>query len=350
MRALVFSGPSALEWRDVPDARIHDDRDVIVRPLAVARCDLDPAIALGLSPMPAPFVMGHEMVGEIVDVGPTAGDWSVGDRVIVPFQISCGACEMCRRTLTNACTAVPAGSAFGLGPHDGIDFGGALADLVRIPFADHLLLRLPDGLSPERAAGVPDNVSDGYRCVAAHLRTSPGADVLVVGGLAQSVGLYAVAAAVALGAGRVHYVDQDRQRLAAAESLGATIEQCALDDVQPRERFAITVDASALDAGRNHALRSTSPCGHCTSVSGGITPTASLPLQSMYLKGITYDIGRVHARSTAPAVLELIGAGTLDPLAIPHRIVDIDDAPDAMLAPDIKIVFRAPASGSGDIH
>ncbi|CAN5467078.1 hypothetical protein BH23ACT3_BH23ACT3_13280 [soil metagenome] len=170
MRALVFTGPSALEWSDVPEARIQDDRDVIVRPLAVARCDLDPAIALGLYPMPAPVVMGHEMVGEIIDIGATAGDWSVGARVIVPFQISCGACEMCRHGLTNACTAVPAGSAFGLGPHDGIDFGGALADLVRVPFADHLLFRLPDGLSPERAAGVPDNVSDGYRCVAPHLR------------------------------------------------------------------------------------------------------------------------------------------------------------------------------------
>lgn len=277
--------------------------------------------------------MGHEMVGEIIDVGPTAGDWLVGDRVIVPFQISCGACEMCRHGLTNACTAVPAGSAFGLGPHDGIDFEGALADLVRVPFADRLLLRLHDGPLPERAAGVPDNVSDGYRCVAPRLRSSPGADVLVVGGLAQSVGLYAVAAAVALGAGRVHYVDQDPRRLAAARSLGATVERCALDDLRPHERFPITVDGSALDAGRNHAMRSTSPCGHCTSVSGGVTPTAELPLRSMYLKGITYDIGRVHARSTAPAVLELIGADTLDPLAIPHRIVDIDDAPEAMFEP-----------------
>jgi alcohol dehydrogenase len=340
MRALVFEGPSSLEWREVPDARLRDDRDVIVRPLAVARCDLDPAIALGLYPMPAPFVMGHELVGEIVDVGPAAGDWAAGDRVIVPFQISCGSCDMCRSGLTNACASVPAGSAFGLGAHDGVDFGGALADLVRVPYADHLVLRLPEGVTPEQAAGVPDNVSDGYRCVAPGLHLTPGADVLVVGGLAQSVGLYAVAAAVALGAGRVHYVDQDPHRIAAAAALGATVEQCALDELRAVERFAITVDASALDEGRNHALRSTSPCGRCTSVSGGVSPTAALPLQSMYLKGITYDIGRVHARSTAPDVLDLIGASRLDPLSIPHRVVHVDDAAEAMTEPDIKIVFR----------
>lgn len=340
MKALVFVGPSQLEWREVPDARLDDDRDVIVRPLAVARCDLDPAIALGFYPMPAPFVMGHEMVGEIVDAGPKAGDWSVGDRVVVPFQISCGSCDMCRVGFTNACESVPAGSAFGLGARGGMDFGGAFADLVRVPFADHMLIELPNGLSPESAAGVPDNVSDGYRCVARPLRDDPGADVLVVGGLAQSVGLYAVAAAVALGAGRVHYVDQDSDRLEAARSLGATTEQCALEDLHADEHFAITVDASAIDAGRNHAVRSTRPCGHCTSVSGGITPSASLPLQSMYLKGITYDIGRVHARSTAPDVLALIEAGALDPLGVPHRIVDIDDAPEALIEPDIKIIFR----------
>ena len=118
-----------------------------------------------------------------------------------------------------------------------------------------------------------------------------------------------------------------------------TERRLTLDDLRADQNFAITVDASALDAGRNHAIRSTRPCGHCTSVSGGITASASMPLQSMYLKGITYDIGRVHARSTAPEVLALVRAGNLDPLAIPHRIVDLDDAPDALTEPDIKIIF-----------
>jgi alcohol dehydrogenase len=80
MRALMFEGPGRLRWQEIPDARLQDDRDVLVRPLAVARCDLDPAIALGLYPMPAPFVMGHEMVGEVVACGDRAG-WRPGGAV-----------------------------------------------------------------------------------------------------------------------------------------------------------------------------------------------------------------------------------------------------------------------------
>ncbi|MFM8972342.1 MAG: alcohol dehydrogenase catalytic domain-containing protein, partial [Actinomycetota bacterium] len=96
MRALVFRGPMDLGWEDVETPQIGDARDALVRPIAVARCDLDPAIASGLYPMPAPFVMGHEMVGEVIAVGDGAGRWRPGDRVIVPFQLSCMTCAACR--------------------------------------------------------------------------------------------------------------------------------------------------------------------------------------------------------------------------------------------------------------
>lgn len=341
MRALVFEGPGQLHWREVPEARLQHDRDVLVRPLAVARCDLDPAIAIGLYPMKAPFVMGHEMAGEVVACGDRAG-WQPGDRVIVPFQISCGACGMCLRGLSNACEAVPPGSAFGLGPHGGTDYGGALADLVRVPWADHLLLPLPPSIDPVLACGIPDNISDGYRCVAAPLRQWPGAPVLVVGGLAPSVGLYATSAALALGSARVVYVDHDEGRTATARAMGAEAHLVPLADIagfDPGGRFSVTVDAHVLDGGRGLALRSTAPCGVCTSVSGGASPTAVLPLREMYLKGISYEIGRVHARATAPEVIELVRTGVLEPSRIPPRIVRFDEAPEAMLAPDTKIVF-----------
>jgi alcohol dehydrogenase len=339
MRHLMFRGPGDLGWEDVPDPRIGEDRDVLVRPLAVARCDLDPAIAVGLYPMPAPFPMGHEMVGEVVDRGDSAGPWQVGDRVIVPFQISCGSCAMCLRGFTNACESVPAGSAFGLGPHGGVDFGGALADLVRVPYADHLLLALPDGIDPVVACGIPDNVADGYRCVAGPMAAWPGEPVLVVGGLATSVGLYAVAAAVALGAPRVVYVDHDPERLRLARALGAEPQESPLDGLTVTEQFAVTVDACVLDQGREHALRSTRPCGTCTSVSGGAGGRASLPLQAMYLKGISYEIGRVHARSTAEPVLDLVRRGLLDPAAVIARTVGFADAAEAMVDPAVKLVF-----------
>lgn len=341
MRALVFHGPMDLRWDDVPTPELTEARDALVRPLAVARCDLDPAIASGLYPMPAPFVMGHEMVGEVVAVGEDAGTWQPGDRVIVPFQLSCMTCAACRRGHTNACTAVPSGTAFGLGPHGGIDLGGALAELVRVPWADVMLIALPNGLDPIAAAGIPDNVSDGYRCVAGPLHERPGAPVLVVGGLAPSVGLYAVMAAIALGSERVVYVDDAPDRLALAADLGAeTVDaRNTWTDLRLDRRFPIVVDANVLDAGRDLALRSVEACGVCTSVSGGAASTATLPLQSMYLKGVRYEIGRVHACATARPVLELVAAGTLDPSRIIGDVVPFSAAIEGMLAPSPKVVF-----------
>lgn len=342
MRHLVFNGPGELAWQEIADARLSGPRDAIVRPLAVARCDLDPAIAMGLYPMAPPFAMGHEMVGEIVDLGDAVSGFHIGQRVIVPFQASCGDCAPCLRGHSNACSAVASGTAFGLGPHGGVDLGGALADLVCVPFADHMLLALPDGLDPIVASGIPDNVSDGYRCVAEPLAKMPGASILVVGGLAPSVGLYAVACGVALGSERVLYVDQDQQRLQLAKRLGADVIEAPLDrlgDALGNERFAITVDACVLDPGRDLALSATAPCGTCTSVSGGVTPRSTLPLQSMYLKGIRYEVGRVHARATAPPVLDLVTSGRLDPAAIITKVVSFDDAAEAMVEPAVKIVF-----------
>ena len=341
MRALVFRGPMALAWEEVETPKLVEPRDALVRPIAVARCDLDPAIALGLYPMPAPFVMGHEMVGEVVAVGEAISNVRLGDKVIVPFQLSCMTCAPCLRGHTNACESVPSGTAFGLGPHGGIDLGGALAELVRVPWADVMLIPLPEGMDPVSAAGIPDNVSDGYRCVAAPLAERPGAPVLVVGGLAPSVGLYAVMAALALGAERVVYVDDDAARLELAVAAGAEVVNAKdqWDSLKLAERFPIVVDANVLDSGRNFALQSVEPCGVCTSVSGGASSRSNLPLQSMYLKGVRYEIGRVHACATARPVLELVSSGALDPARIINKVVPFSEAVEGMILPVIKVVF-----------
>lgn len=341
MRALVFRGPMALAWEEVKTPKLEDPRDALVRPIAVARCDLDPAIALGLYPMPAPFVMGHEMVGEVVAVGEAISNVRLGDKVIVPFQLSCMTCAPCLRGHTNACVNVPSGTAFGLGPHGGIDLGGALAELVRVPWADVMLIPLPEGMDPVAAAGIPDNVSDGYLCVAAPLAERPGAPVLVVGGLAPSVGLYAVMAALALGAERVVYVDDDAARLELAAAAGAEVVNAKdqWDSLKLAERFPIVVDANVLDPGRNFALRSVEPCGVCTSVSGGASSRSNLPLQSMYLKGVRYEIGRVHACATARPVLDLVSSGALDPARIINKVVPFSEAVEGMILPVTKVVF-----------
>jgi alcohol dehydrogenase len=331
----------AIAWEEVETPQLMEPRDALVRPIAVARCDLDPAIALGLYPMPAPFVMGHEMVGEVVAVGEAISNVRLGDKVIVPFQLSCMTCAPCLRGHTNACVNVPSGTAFGLGPHGGIDLGGALAELVRVPWADVMLIPLPEGMDPVVAAGIPDNVSDGYRCVAAPLAERPGAPVLVVGGLAPSVGLYAVMAALALGAVRVVYVDDDAARLDLAAAAGAEVVNAKdqWDSLKLAERFPIVVDANVLDPGRNFALRSVEPCGVCTSVSGGASSRSNLPLQSMYLKGVRYEIGRVHACATARPVLDLVSSGALDPARIINKVVPFSEAVEGMILPVTKVVF-----------
>ena len=341
MRALMFRGPMDLVWEDIPTPEITEPRDALVRPLAVARCDLDPAIAIGLYPMPAPFVMGHEMVGEVVQVGEAVTGVRPGDRVIVPFQLSCMACPPCLRGHSNACDNVASGTAFGLGPHGGIDLGGALAELVRVPWADVMLIPLPVGMDPVAAAGIPDNVSDGYRCVAGPLAERPGESVLVVGGLAPSVGLYAVMAAKALGSQRVVYVDDDAPRLDKAALLGAEVVDAKnrWDSLKLDTKYPIVVDANVLDAGRDFALRSVEPCGVCTSVSGGATSRSNLPLQMMYLKGVRYEIGRVHACSTAPKVIDLVSIGALDPSPLIDEVIPFSGAVDGMVKQATKVVF-----------
>jgi threonine dehydrogenase-like Zn-dependent dehydrogenase len=339
MRQLRVHGPGDLRWDEVPDPQLIDERDAIVEPIAVARCDLDPAVASGIYTSSEPVAIGHEMAGRVVAVGKRAGSVQVGDMVIVPFQISCGLCAMCTAGVTNACATVPFASGYGLGTFGGQSFGGALADLVRVPFADHMLLPLPNGLDPIVAAGVPDNVSDGFRCVAGPLATYPGAEVLVQGGLAQSVGLYAVACAIGLDASEVVYADSDTARIAVARRLGATVIEIEPGDPLPASEFPIVVDASATGAGRTRALNATSPAGTCTCVSSSFDGDDTMPIRSLYMKGVRFEIARVNARSTAPKVLALMADGKLDPGAVITRTVSFDDAPTAMLDADIKIVF-----------
>jgi threonine dehydrogenase-like Zn-dependent dehydrogenase len=248
MRQLEIVGARSVEWREAPAPELGGDGDAIVRPLAVAMCDLDAAFLSGVVPVAEPFPLGHECVAEVVQIGDAVQGFAPGDRVIVPFQISCGACAACQAGHTGSCTAVPRGSAYGMRPLGG-DWGGALADRLRVPFADTMLLPLPDGVDPVAVASVSDNVPDAYRAVAGPLASAPGADVLVVGGWARSIGLYAVACARALGAASVTYADTDRGRLDKAATLGAEIVDLPEGEWPPKlGRFPITVDASGLHA------------------------------------------------------------------------------------------------------
>jgi alcohol dehydrogenase len=331
MQQLTYTGPEALEWREAPEPRLSSDRAALVRPLAVATCDLDALIIAGGSPFPAPFPLGHECVAEVAEVGDRVSSLEPGRLVSVPFQISCGECQPCLRGRTANCAGVPFMSTYGFGPAVE-QWGGFLSDLVCVPYAEHMLVPVPAGLDPTAVASASDNLSDAWRAVAPALAEEPGASVLVVGGAgAGSIGLYAAGLAVALGARSVLYVDWAEHRRRIASTLGADTLAEAPKRLGP---FPITVDAGAHHEGLALALRSTAPDGTCTSTAIYFGEQPSLPLLEMYTKGITFRTGRVHAREAMPRVLELAAAGRIHPERVTSGVVGWAEAREALLERD----------------
>src|SRR5919202_2403340 len=150
MRQLTYLGARELAWRDVPEPALEGDGEALVEPLFVASCDLDAMLVAGVTPYPAPIAMGHETVARVVDVGDAVRSFSVGDLVSVPFQVSCGECGRCRAGRTGNCENVPFLSMYGFGAAGG-DWGGALSDLMRVPYAEHMLVPVPAGVAPAAA-------------------------------------------------------------------------------------------------------------------------------------------------------------------------------------------------------
>lgn len=338
MRQLVLEAAGTVAWHDVPEPDLQEPGDALVRPLAVALCDLDHPIITGEAPIPAPIALGHENVAEVVAIGPDVTGVRPGDLVVVPFQISCGECDHCRRGLTGSCLTVNERAMYGFGAFGGEHWGGCLADLQRVPFADHMLVKLPEGIDPVAVASASDNIPDGYRTVAEPLRRHPDAEVLVLGGGAASIALYAAAAAVALGARRVDYLDTDPGRLAIASDVGANAIE-AEPPYRTEHGYPITVDGGASRESVACACRSTAAGGTCTSVGIVFEPTTPLPLLEMYGTGVHFHIGRAMARPAIPAVLELVAAGRLPVEKVTSRVASFEDAPTAVLEAETKLVL-----------
>lgn len=340
MRQLTYISAGKVEWHDVPEPKLQSDTDVIIEPRAVTRCDLDFSIALGLLGWEGPFALGHETAGVVVDVGDAVTSVKPGDRVVVPFQISCGECNNCRMGSTSNCSGVPFRSSYGMAPLSGTDYGGGLSDLLRVPFANHMLVPCPDDVSLERVAGIADAASDGFNTVAPHLKANPGARVLVVGGLAQGVGLLAAHAALTLGASEVVYLDDNPERLGVASAIGATpVKRSSYDGVAPGAPYPITVDADITPAGLGLAIRSTAHGGVCQRTYGDVGPTTEAPLQDMYRIGVSLHIGRVNARAVMPEVLQHIERGTYTPDVTITERYSFDDAAEGILDPTTKVLF-----------
>ncbi|HME49997.1 alcohol dehydrogenase catalytic domain-containing protein [Mycobacterium sp.] len=326
MRQLTYEEPGRCAWRDVPDPQLTASEQAVVRPLMVACCDLDVAVSHGLAPLPPGYAVGHEGLAEVVEVGDAVTTVKAGDKVVVPFQISCGDCRECRRGVTGSCASVPLMAMYGLGPLAGLDGGGFMSDLVLVPYADAMLLPVPTGVDPVSIASLSDNIPDGWRAVGpfrSDLAALDPADrrVLVTGRL--SIGLYAAAFAAALGA-HVDYVDTDTHRLAAAEKLGARAHERPKPD-KSWDPYPVTVHTSADPSLLSATLRATWPDGVCTDTGIYYQGSVEMPILQMYTRGVQFVTGRVNARAAIPEILELL-AGGCDLAPAVDRIVAWDDA------------------------
>ncbi len=338
MRQLTCVGPNQIEWRDVPEPSLGGDGEALVRPIAVARCEIDPFLISVGPPAGIPFALGHESVAEIVSLGDAVRGLEVGQRVVVSFQVSCGRCAPCTRGHTANCAAYPVLSDYGMQPLSGVEYGGMLSDLLRVPHPEAMLGPVPAALDPIALASVSDIVLDGYRAVAPHVTAHPGADVLFVCHGTPSIALYGVQTAVALGAGRVDFASDDEDTLALAEGLGARPVPTNFD--RRRDRYPIVVDCGLRVEGLRYALGSTEPEGICQSVSFYAAPETAMPLGKLYTLGVRFFIGRAHAAALLPEVMPLIAQGRLRPQEVTTRVVGWEDAPQAYLEKTIKLVVE----------
>ncbi|MCT7659878.1 zinc-dependent alcohol dehydrogenase [Mycobacterium deserti] len=342
MRQLMFEATGTYAWREATGPQITAPDQAIVRPLTVACCDLDVAVAQGRLPMPPGHAVGHEGVAEVAAVGDAVTRVKVGDRVVVPFQINCGACGACRRGATGSCGSLPLMAMYGMAPLAGLDGGGFMADLVLVPHADAMLVGVPAGLDPVAIASMSDNIPDGWRGVGPYrdeLAALDPADrrVLVVGRL--SVGLYAVASAAAMGV-EVDYVDTDQSRLAIAEKLGAAVHDRKKPD-RAADPYPVTVHTSAEPAVLAATLRATWPDGVCTDTGIYAQGSVEMPLLAMYTRGVRFVTGRVNARAVIPDVLSLLTGRDLTPAV--QRVVPWDEAPAVWPTMTGKTVFTRAA-------
>jgi alcohol dehydrogenase len=338
MRQLTCTAPGTVEWREVPEPRLAGDGDALVRPLAVARCDIDLPLTSGIFPIREPFALGHECVAEVVALGDGVRGLEIGQRAVVAFQVSCGKCRSCAAGHTGNCEAYPVLSDYGMQPLSGTEYGGMLTDLVRVPHAEAMLAPISAKLDPVALASVSDNVLDGYRAVAPHLADLPGAEVLIVTHGLKSVPLYAALTAIALGAERVDFASNDDDVLEVAERLGARPIRSEFG--KPERRYPIVVDAGLTAEGLMFAIRSTAPEGICQCVSfyaGGDMP---MPLGRLYTLGIRFFVGRAHSVALLPEVMPLIEQGRLRPQDVTTRVVAWNEALQAFVEPAVKLVIR----------
>jgi threonine dehydrogenase-like Zn-dependent dehydrogenase len=362
MKALAWHGKGDIRCDSVPDPKIEHGRDAIIKVTACAICGSDLHIFDGLIPsMEKGDVLGHETMGEVVEVGPENKSLKVGDRVVVPFTIACGECFFCKRGFYSGCERTnpnkkmaeklwghsPAG-LFGYSHLLG-GFAGGQAEYMRVPYADSGPVKVPEGLTDEQVLFLSDIFPTGY--MAADFCGISGGETIAVWGCGP-VGQFAIRSAFLLGAERVIAIDMVPERLQLAEEAGAItlnfkkqdIYECIQELTEGRGADGC-IDAvgtepettSALDAvvdrvkvatfmgtDRPHVLRQAIHCCRnfgtvsIVGVYGGFVD--KIPMGSAINRGITFKMAQTPVQHYLPRLLQRIENGDLDPsFVITHR-------------------------------
>jgi threonine dehydrogenase-like Zn-dependent dehydrogenase len=394
MKATCWMGPNQVEVQDVPDPKIMNKRDAIVKVTSTAICGSDLHLLDGYVPsMQKGDIMGHEFMGEVVEVGPGVGAdrVAVGDRVVVPFPIACGACAMCRAELYACCENTnpnagiaeklfghPTAGIFGYSHLTG-GFAGGQAEYVRVPFADVGPLKIESDLADEQVLFLSDILPTGY--MGAEMCDIQPGDVVAVWG-AGPVGQFAMDSARVLGAEKVIAIDKEPYRLALAERAGYV--PLNFDDVDVRSQLleltggrgpdkcidAVGLEATHgaahvntydrvkqaahLETERPHALRQAiMSCRSGGTVSvigvyGGFID--KFPAGAWMNRSITLRTGQCHAHKYMRPLLEHIESGAIDPMRIITHQLPLSEAPHGY---DIfkhkqdnceKVVLKTPAA------
>nr|WP_240895462.1 zinc-dependent alcohol dehydrogenase [Kineococcus siccus] len=352
----------------VPDARLVNPRDVVLRVLATTTCGSDLHFIDGYLPGMLPGdVFGHEFMGEVVEVGPEVRRVRVGDRVVVPSFIACGSCWHCRHEQYSLCDTTnpnaaaqqpllgyPSGGIYGY-THPFGGYAGSHAGFVRVPFGDVNCFSVPDGVSDVAALFVSDAAPTGFMG-ADFCEITPGDTVAVFG--AGAVGLMAAASARLLGAGRVIVVDRLPERLEKARTVAGaeTLDYTAVDSVQEvlrettggrgpdavieavgmeghgtgvQQKLDRAKQALRLETDRATPLREAIlACrkGGVVSVLGVYGLTDSFPMGVIVNKGLTLRSAQQHGQRYVPRLLEHVAAGRLDTAALMTHELPLEDA------------------------
>jgi len=370
MKAVRFYGKEDVRVETVPDPQLVNPRDAIVKITATAICGSDLHIFDGFIPtMQQGDILGHEFMGEVVEVGAGNTALKVGDRVVVPFTIACGKCFFCKEQLWSLCDnsnpnawmlekiAGYSGSGLFGYSHMYGGYPGGQAEYARVPFADVGPIKVPDGLDDERVLFLSDIFPTGYMA-AENCNIKPGDTVAVWG--CGPVGQFAIKSAFLLGAERVIAIDRFPERLALAESEGKAevidySQVDVYDELRARtggqgpdaciDAVGLEAHGTSLDAwydlaktsmymatDRTHALRQAiSSCRKGGTVSipgvyGGLLD--KFPLGTAFAKGLTLKMGQTHVHRYLRPLLERVERGEIDPsFLITHR-VSLDDAPE----------------------